>query len=152
MKREMEVVLTVLAALGLGLLGFVAFTGFVAYCGLRPIQEAYQGPPLNGRSAEPMQLGAYFDAGLSWAMRVCGSVVILVGAAMVPWRTGVERQLPCIVLVLAGAVLITQHWAAAIAVSLFGIALILAPLLRQPTSEPTQEVLPTEPPSHYTTS
>jgi hypothetical protein len=46
---------------------------------------------------------------------------------------------------LGGAVLITQHWVAALAVSLFGIALLTVRLRRPSSSGPILDVLPAGP-------
>lgn len=111
---------SLLLALLLLAVGFAAFTGYVAYCGMHPFQlpDAFEYPP---RPDAP-RLGAVLDAGLAWAMRACGVVVILLGAAFAVRAAAPTQALPSIVLVLAGAILVTQHWAAAVALAVVGAA------------------------------
>jgi hypothetical protein len=110
---------TLLLALLLAV-GFAALTGYVAYCGMHPFQlpDAFQGPP----RADAARLGAVLEAGLSWAMRVCGLVVTLLAVALAVGGTSPGQVLRSTALALAGAILITQHWVAVVALAGVGVA------------------------------
>jgi hypothetical protein len=128
MRHFFATVLGFLAIVVLLAVGFVLFTGYVAYAGQRPIEEAYEGPPRGPLPADPAHLGALFDAALAWAMRVCGAVLAVMAAgvglghAVAGGRA--EGLLGCLVTLLAGALLVTQHWGAAVAVALLAAAVV----------------------------
>lgn len=109
--------LLVLLLLGLGV---AAFTGFVAYCGMHPfaLPDAFENPP----RADASHLGAVLESGLAWAMRVCGLVVLLLAAGLALRSGSLAGALRSVVVALAGAILVTQHWAAAIALAVVGLA------------------------------
>ena len=126
MGRSSAALLSVLAALLLLAVGFVTFTGYVAYAARRPIIEAYDGPPLGFPPPDPAHLGALFDAALAWAVHVCGAVLAVVAAGLAVRhavaRDPAEDLLGPLAVLLAGSVLVTQHWGAAVAVAVLGIA------------------------------
>jgi hypothetical protein len=101
--------------------GFAAFTGYVAYCGHYPFKlpDALDGLP----RPDAARLGSVLEGGLGYAMRVSGAVLTVLGACLAIGRRSLEPLLGCVVVILAGAVLITQHWAAGIAL---GIAVLAA--------------------------
>jgi hypothetical protein len=108
--------------------GFALFTGYVAYSGLRPWAEAFEGPPRTPEPHDAARLGALFDTALAWAMRVCGAVLAVVAAGAglghAAARGRAESLLGCLVALLAGALLVTQHWGAAAAVAALAAAVV----------------------------
>jgi hypothetical protein len=95
------------------------------------LPEAFNDPP----SQHAAQYGAVFDSALNWAMRVCGAALTILGAALAIHPRSVEQVLGSCVIVLGGIVLVTQHWAAGIALGVVAISIVVASTLRQ-RSEP----------------
>jgi len=121
-------------ALALLLLGaaFAAFTGYLAYCSMTDMLRAYEKPPRE----DAARLGSVLDAALNWTMRVSGAVVTLLGAALAVRRGSLDQTLSSAVVVLAGVVLITQHWAAGIALAVVAVAFVVGMTLhRQPPAD-----------------
>jgi hypothetical protein len=143
----------VFAAVGMAgvfAVGFVAFMGYVAYSGNRPLLEALDGPPRTGRPTDPAQLGALFDAGLAWGMRVAGCVLVLTAAAMALvgalLRRPPEEGGTAVLVLLTGCWLVSPHWAVALAAGLFGAALVLLHVWRRaPAAPPPGEDWPVQP-------
>jgi hypothetical protein len=132
--------LTVLLLLAVGL---ALFTGYVAYCARRPVLEAYQGPPLGPAPADPAHLGALLDAALDWSLRVCGGVLVILAAGLgvghAVARGRDESLLGCLAILLAGALLLSQHWAVALAISLLGAAVVAVRWVRRAPPEEGSE-------------
>jgi hypothetical protein len=126
----MRQVVSIVVALVLLAVGLVAFTGYVAYCGKLDIAKAFEMPP----GEDAARLGAVLEAALSWAMRACGAVVTILGAALAVGRGSPGRALSSAVVVLAGVVLISQHWASGIALGVVALAVVVGMTLRRPVS------------------
>lgn len=125
----MRQVMTIMVALVLLAVGFAAFTGYVAYCGKVDMLRAFEMPP----GEDAARLGSVLEAALSWAMRACGAVVTLLGAALAMRRGSPAQALSSAVVVLAGVVLISQHWAAGIALGVVALAVVVGMTLRRPS-------------------
>src|SRR5262245_47743235 len=82
------------------------------------LPDAFQRTPRE----DAARLGGVLEAGLAWAMRVCGAAVTLAGAALAARRGPLGQFLRSPVVVLAGVVLITQHWAAGVALGAVAVA------------------------------
>lgn len=123
MKSESGIVFAVVLALVLLAVGFAAFTGYVAYCGQHPFQlpDAFESPPRE----DAVRLGGVLEAGLTWALRVCGTVVVLLGAALAARRGRAGASLGSVVMVLAGGLLLTPSWPAVVAIAAVGAAAAL---------------------------
>jgi hypothetical protein len=135
MRRILNVLGPLVLALVLLATAFAAFTAYVAYCGMHPFQlpAAFENPPRE----DAERLGAVLEAGLTWAMRACGAVVTIVGAALAARHGSLAQALRSAVVVLAGVVLISQHWAAGIALGVVAIAAVVGMALRrQPAPAP----------------
>jgi hypothetical protein len=132
----MKQVGNVLISLALGLvlqvllaLACAAFTGYVACCGMHRFNlDAFEGPPRK----DAARLGSVLEAGLSWAMRVCGAAVTLLGATLAARRPSLTQELSSAVVILAGVVLISQHWAAGVALGVVAVAYVLGIAWRRP--------------------
>jgi hypothetical protein len=138
--------LFILLVLGVG---FVLFTGFVAYSGMRPIVTndnwlaAYAGPPNTSDPHDIEHLGGLFESALLWAMRICGGVLVVVAAGVglghVVARGRAESLLGCLVALLAGALMVTQHWGAAVAVAVVAVAIVALRFARPPAAPNRRE-------------
>jgi hypothetical protein len=137
MNRALGMLGSFVLAVALLALGFVAFTGYVAYSGKHAFKlpDAFDSPP----GGDAPRLGGVLESGLSYAMRVCGIVATLLGACLALRRGTLEQLLGCVVLVLAGTVLITQHWAAGLALGIVAVALVVGLVLRRARPDQTAE-------------
>jgi len=128
MRRPFAPLLGFIAVLLLLAVGFILFTGYVAYAARRPVTEAYEGPPLGSPPADPAHLGALLDSALAWAMRVCGAVLAIVAAGLgvrhAVARGPAEDLLGPLAVLLAGSLLVTQHWGSAAAVAVLAVATV----------------------------
>jgi len=122
MKPESGIFVAVVLVLVLLAVGFAAFTGYVAYCGQHPFElpDAFEPP-----REDAARLGNVLEAGLTWAMRVCGTVVVLVGAALAARRGRAGASVGNVVMVLAGGLLLTPSWPAVVALAAVGVAAAL---------------------------
>jgi hypothetical protein len=137
MKRALDVLVPVLVLLVVLAAAGAAFIGYVAYCGMHPFKlpDAFDKPP----SPDSARLGGVLESALSWAMRASGAVVTILGAALTLRRNSVAQVLSSVVVILAGAVLITQHWAAGVALGVVGVAAVFAMSLRRAIPEEIPE-------------
>jgi len=124
MKNMVTALLFLVMVLLLLGIGFAAFTGYVAYSGRHEFKlpDAFDRPP----GEEAARLGGVLEAALAWAMKVCGTVLTLIGSALAFRRAGPVWLLASLTAVLAGVVLITQHWAAGIALAAVGVGVVIA--------------------------
>jgi hypothetical protein len=130
MKQVGDALITLALALVLLAIACAAFTGYVAYCGMHKFNlDAFEGPPREDAAI----LGSVFEAGLSWAMRVCGAAVTLLGATLAARRASLAQGLSSAVVILAGVVLISQHWAAGIALGVVAVAYVFGIAWRRPS-------------------
>jgi phage shock protein PspC (stress-responsive transcriptional regulator) len=119
---------SVAVALVLAGVAFAAFTGYVAYCGMHKFSlEAFERPPRE----DAAHLGSVLEAGLSWTMRVCGVLVTILGAALAVRRSTLGQAFSSVVVLLAGVVLISQHWAASIPLGVGLVAFVVGTALRR---------------------
>jgi len=133
MKRLLDVVVPLMAVLVLLAISFTAFTAYVAYCGMHEFKlpDAFEQPPRE----DAARLGGVLASGLNWAMQVCGTILTVLGASLAIRRGPIARVLGSVVVVLAGAVLITQHWGAGIALGVVAVAIVVAMCFQQSPSE-----------------
>jgi hypothetical protein len=131
MKWLTNVVWPLVVALVLLALIVVAFMGYVAYCGMQELPRAFLSPPREDAAF----LGGVLEAALSWAMRACGAAITIVGAALATRRNSLAQSLSSAIVVLAGVALISQHWAAGIALGVVAVAFVLGIALRRPARE-----------------
>jgi hypothetical protein len=148
MKQVANVLITLALVLVLLALACAAFTGYVAYCGMHKLNlDAFEEPPRE----DAARLGSVLEAGLSWAMRVCGAAVTVLGAALAARGQSLTQGLSSAVVILAGVVLISQHWAAGVALGVVAVAYVLGIPWRRPalpgttpsgSNEPWQQLVP----------
>jgi hypothetical protein len=133
MKNTVTLLLSLVLVLVLLAISFAAFTGYVAYSGMHKFElsDAFREPPRE----DAARLGGVLEAGLAWAMKVCGTVLTLVGSALAFRRAGPVWLLASLTAILAGVVLITQHWAAGIALAAVGIGVVVGAALERMPAE-----------------
>src|SRR4051794_35267577 len=112
MKRWEDVVTPLVVALVLLVAAFAAMTGYVAYSGMHKFKlpDAFERAP----RPDAAELGAVMDRGLSRALKACGTMVLVVGAALAMRRDSSANLLGSVVVVLTGVAMVSQHWAAGI--------------------------------------
>jgi hypothetical protein len=140
MRRSSALLFGILTTLLALAVGFVVFAGYVAYAARRPITDAFDGPPLGQLPPDPAHLGALLDAAMACTMRVCGAILVVVAAGLsvrhTVARAPTENLLGPLSLLLAGSVLVTQHWGAAAAAAPLAIAAVAVRFARQDEPKP----------------